>query len=462
LFKALKYDQAISNYSKAIDCAVPGDKSVAPYYSNRAMCQLRSENYGLAISDGEAALATDPTFAKGYYRIGSGYFGMGKLDEALAAFKNINLKLKINDPDTKKKMDFIKVMKKEKAFAESIARPDEMDTIDPEDLEVPESYKGPVIEMEGELTEETVMSALDYMKEQKYIHKKYVWRILKRITAILEKEETLVDVTVADEAKYTICGDIHGQYYDTLNIWSKNGYPSEKNPYLFNGDFVDRGSFSVECILALYIWKIHNPKCMFLNRGNHEGKNMNKLYGFEGEVKHKYCMQTMTLFAHSFNMLPLCHVINKKIMVVHGGLFSKEGVMLDDIKKISRKCEIPESGNMCDILWADPHKGKGRIPSKRGVSIQFGADIAEKFLDDNGLDYLVRSHEMKEEGYEVEANGRVITIFSAPKYCDQMTNKGAYINLKGSEMKPHFVQFDAVPHPAVPCMAYARQTQQFM
>lgn len=111
---------------------------------------------------------------------------------------------------------------------------------------------------------------------------------------------------------------------------------------------------------------------------------------------------------------------------------------------------------MCDILWADPHKGTGRIPSKRGVSIQFGSDIAKQFLDENGLECLVRSHEMKEEGYEVEADGRVITIFSAPKYCDQMTNKGAWISLTGKEMKPHFVQFEAVPHPPVPSMHYAR------
>lgn len=137
------------------------------------------------------------------------------------------------------------------------------------------------------------MKAIDYMKDQKIIHKKYIWIMLKRVSAILEKQETLVDVNVEDENKFTICGDIHGQYYDLLNIWGTNGFPSTENPYLFNGDFVDRGSFSVECILALYLWLLANPKCMYLNRGNHEGKNMNKLYGFEGEVKHKYCEKTM-------------------------------------------------------------------------------------------------------------------------------------------------------------------------
>ena len=50
---------------------------------------------------------------------------------------------------------------------------------------------------------------------------------------------------------------------------------------------------------------------------------------------------------------------------------------------------------------------------------------------------------MKEEGYEMEHNTRVVTVFSAPKYCDQAVNKGAYI-VFGQEMKPKFFKFDAV------------------
>jgi serine/threonine-protein phosphatase 5 len=116
-----------------------------------------------------------------------------------------------------------------------------------------------------------------------------------------------------------------------LNIFSLNGYPSETNPYCFNGDFIDRGSFGIEVIMTLFSWKVCYPKSFFMTRGNHEAKSLNKMYGFEGEVKHKYDMKTYDLFASCFCYLPLAHLINKKILIVHGGLFSQDGVKLEDL-----------------------------------------------------------------------------------------------------------------------------------
>ena len=66
-----------------------------------------------------------------------------------------------------------------------------------------------------------------------------------------------------------------------------------------------------------------------------------------------------------------------------------------------------------------------------------------------------RSHEVKEEGYEVMHDGLLVTVFSAPNYCDQMGNKGAFIRFNGADMVPHFTTFTAVPHPDVKPMAYA-------
>ncbi|KAL9992022.1 putative protein-serine/threonine phosphatase [Helianthus debilis subsp. tardiflorus] len=133
---------------------------------------------------------------------------------------------------------------------------------------------------------------------------------------------SLVDVNKPDGKHFTVCGDVHGQL---------NGLPSEDNPYLFNGDFLVRGSFSVEVILTLFAFKCMSPSAIHLSCGNHESKSMNKIYGFE-EV---------------FCYLPLAHVINEKVFVVHGGLFSTDGVKLSDIRAIDRFCEPPEEGIFC-------------------------------------------------------------------------------------------------------------------
>jgi len=254
--------------------------------------------------------------------------------------------------------------------------------------------------------------------------------------------------------RVTVCGDTHGQYYDVLNIFEMNGWPDATNPYLFNGDFVDRGSFSFEVIMTFLLWKLHDPTCIYLSRGNHETKNMNRIYGFEGEVKAKFDDKIFQLCLEVFEWLPLAATIENKIFVTHGGLPVEPGVTLNDVRRIKRGMEPPENGLMSDLLWSDPQPFPGKAPSKRGVGFAFGPDITAAFLEKNNLSLLVRSHEVKEEGYLVEHGGKTITVFSAPNYCDTMGNKGAFIHFDSS-LKPKFTQYEAVPHPDVKPMAYA-------
>jgi hypothetical protein len=74
---------------------------------------------------------------------------------------------------------------------------------------------------------------------------------------------------------------------------------------------------------------------------------------------------------------------------------------------------------------------------------------------------LVRSHEVKQEGFEYQKGGRVLTVFSAPNYCDQMGNKGAFIRFNGKELDPKITSFEKVEHPKIPPMAYASQWNMF-
>ncbi|CAL4896204.1 unnamed protein product [Urochloa decumbens] len=453
-FKANKFSQAIELYSQAIEL----NSSNAVYWANRAFAHTKLEEYGSAVQDATKAIEVDPRYSKGYYRRGAAYLAMGKFKEALKDFQQVK-KICPNDPDATRKLKECEKAVQKIRFEEAISVGDAerrlvADSIDYHIIEVEPQYAGPRIDGE-EITLDFVKAMLDEFKKQKCIHKRYAYQIVLKTLELLRSMPSLVDVDVPIGGHFTVCGDVHGQYYDLINIFELNGLPSEENPYLFNGDFVDRGSFSVEVILTLFAFKCLYPKAMYLARGNHESKSMNKIYGFEGEVRSKLGEKFVELFAEVFCWLPLAHVINKKVFVVHGGLFSVDGVKLSDIRSIDRFCEPPEEGLMCELLWSDPQPQPGRGPSKRGVALSFGGDVTKKFLQDNNLDLIVRSHEVKDEGYEIEHDGKLITVFSAPNYCDQMGNKGAFIRFTAPEMKPDIVTFSAVPHPDVKPMAYA-------
>ena len=196
-----------------------------------------------------------------------------------------------------------------------------------------------------------------------------------------------------------------------MEIFRLNGFPSATNAYLFNGDFVDRGSWSTEVALVLYAYKWLYPNAFFLNRGNHETDDMNRVYGFEGECKAKYNERVFKLFSESFSALPLATLIGKRYLTLHGGLFSDDKITLDDIRKLNRHSQRQpgQQGLMMEMLWTDPQKVPGRGPSKRGVGLQFGPDVTKRFCERNGLEAVIRSHEVRMDGYEVEHDGRCIT-----------------------------------------------------
>lgn len=115
--------------------------------------------------------------------------------------------------------------------------------------------------------------------------------------------------------------------------------------------------------------------------------------------------------------MPVSAIIEDKILCMHGGL-SPELTSVDQINHISRPTDVPDTGLLCDLLWADPDSSiKMWGESERGVSYVFGNDVVTSFLKKNDLDLVCRAHQVVEDGYEFFGKKQLVTIFSAPNYC---------------------------------------------
>jgi serine/threonine-protein phosphatase PP1 catalytic subunit len=240
------------------------------------------------------------------------------------------------------------------------------------------------------------------------------------------------DMLLELEAPLKLCGDIHGQYHDLLRIFEHAGFPPKAN-YLFLGDYVDRGKKSLETVFLLFAYKIKYPENFFLLRGNHESPSICRIYGFYDECKRRYNVKIWKTFIDVFNCLPVCARVSDRVLCMHGGL-SPEMTGNADINSLvdslERPADIPDSGFMCDLLWADPWPdGPGFGANDRGVSVSFGADVVQSVLTKENLDLVVRAHQVVEDGYEFFAGRQLVTIFSAPNYCGEFDNAAGILTI---------------------------------
>jgi len=230
------------------------------------------------------------------------------------------------------------------------------------------------------------------------------------------------------EAPLKICGDVHGQYHDLLRIFEYGGFPPESN-YIFLGDYVDRGKQSLEVVTLMFAYKTKYPENFFMLRGNHECASITRIYGFYDECKRRYNIKLWKQFCDVFNCFPVCGLIDEKIICMHGGL-SPELTNMDQVRRLVRPTDVPDTGLICDLLWADPDKDiAGWAENDRGVSFIFGPDVVSSFLQRMDMDLCCRAHQVVEDGYEFFAKRQLITIFSAPNYCGEFDNAGAMMTI---------------------------------
>lgn len=289
-------------------------------------------------------------------------------------------------------------------------------------------------------------------------------RILKLVQELFKIEPNVLELL----APITVIGDIHGQFYDLLQLIERGGDPSTTR-YLFLGDYVDRGMFSTECCFLLFALKLCYPNNIFMLRGNHESRVLTEHFNFKTECQFKYNLEIYDLFMDCFDCLPLCGlVLNQQgtFFCTHGGI-GPELESIQQIKELDRFIEIPEEGNYCDLIWSDPieldedldeyeiiqwSRVEFQFNSARGCGWCYGYASVDRFLDDNHLLCIVRAHEVQRDGIfqhtfglEERSHPPVITVFSAPNYCDVYENSAGIMRINIHSYT--FERIEWVDHP---------------
>lgn len=254
--------------------------------------------------------------------------------------------------------------------------------------------------------------------------------LCREVSRVLLDDPSLLELT----PPLNICGDLHGQFNDLLRVLHTGNFnPSTK--YLFLGDYVDRGDQSLEIICLLFAMKIRFPNNIYLLRGNHESPEMTYCFGFVDECIRKLKRESICeCFFNAFDCMPIAALVGGRIFCVHGGL-SPSLDNVHEINEIARPTAIPDDGILSDLLWSDPSPFTEIWgPNDRGATYTWGLRVAEDFMARNGLDRIIRAHEVAQEGYAFPfaPNQSVITVFTASAYANRYTNKAAFITVDGN------------------------------
>lgn len=285
----------------------------------------------------------------------------------------------------------------------------------------------------------------------------YEWLMLleKRLIMLFKNEQRCVSVS----SPTYIIGDIHGNIEDLITLenclWKR--YPIIDCNLVFLGDYVDRGKWSVECVIYLFALKILMPNNVTMIRGNHEVRPLQAHYSYKYECLSKYGddygNKIWELTNRIFDHLPLCAIIDDAIFCSHGGI-PRSTVDINDIQKLDNNISEPEHGHPIawEILWSDPiHQQQflelscllnytedqkvGFLPNRRrGTAFVFNEDAATRFLKQNNLTHIIRAHEVPTNGFFFHFDKKCATIFSSSHYCGN-NNECAVILVDGDTIR---------------------------
>jgi serine/threonine-protein phosphatase 6 catalytic subunit len=296
-----------------------------------------------------------------------------------------------------------------------------------------------LLEMSATISTQELDKWVETLRQCKYLPENDLKRLCEMVKELLLEEANVQPVS----SPVTICGDIHGQFYDLLELFRTGGELPETH-YIFMGDFVDRGYYSLETFSYLLALKARYPDRITLLRGNHESRQITQVYGFYDECQQKYGNANAWKYCTQvFDLLTIAALIDGRILCVHGGL-SPDVRTLDQIRTIPRNQEIPHEGAFCDLMWSDPEDIETWQISPRGAGWLFGSRVTNEFIQINKLDLICRAHQLVQEGYKYMFDKQLVTVWSAPNYCYRCGNIASILALD-AQLNREFKTFQAVP-----------------
>jgi protein phosphatase len=265
-------------------------------------------------------------------------------------------------------------------------------------------------------------------------------RLLSSASFVFGSEPSLLRLT----GDFVVIGDLHGHILDFLRILREFGFPP-KTRYLFLGDLVDRGEFSIETVVLVLVLKQLFPESIYVVRGNHEFSEMWNSGGFNANLEALYpSRNARDDFSRVFSQLPLAAVVNGTTLCLHGGI--GPNFTLDELAKVERPIRDFRGYTVSDAVWSDPCEDTDLfLANPRGLGCLFGASALDCFFEANGITLLVRGHEAVDGGCLSQLGGRVLTVFSASGYCGG-TNNCSGVVLLSEERKPMTRMFPAIPY----------------
>lgn len=258
---------------------------------------------------------------------------------------------------------------------------------------------------------------------------------------------------------FVVVGDLHGNLDDLVRIFQRYRYPPSTK-YVFLGDYVDRGGFSIETLVLLFTLQQLYPDHVFLLKGNHETREMTKAYGFRAECEHRLGESVYNIICSCFDALPVCCVLNSRVFCVHGGV-SQSAPDTNTLETVSKESDV-----VSDLIWSDPSDITDRFArSDRRRGHFYSAAALAEFLEKSHLSVMIRAHSYVPRGlqWNFGEDGHCLTIFSSSGY-ESRNNLAAIALVRAGEddirteiMSPMTPEMLAKRRVLIPSWALAQQ-----